>query len=194
MAENRNDPRVTQQTSDATVIAAEILRSTALTATPPSMPAKGEEKLPVFWRVFGATLLSIAALVIITLCQHFAGHLNELHTEMEHISQDLRKDIAHLNENDANLVKKEDFNSRITSVWNSIKDLQTLSSTVVALKEKSLIREEQLREQEERKELVRELQRLRERLAMLEGRQEGASGGKSSSSPSAVSLQPSTDR
>src|SRR5262245_9216463 len=101
MADNRADQRVSQQASDATIVAAEILRSTAMAAAP-TTPAKAEERLPVFWRVFGATLLSIAALVIITLCQHFNGSLNELHTEIAHLSQDLRKDIARLNESHAN--------------------------------------------------------------------------------------------
>jgi hypothetical protein len=168
MDDHRVEQRAPQPPANGTLLAAETLRSTALAG----VPAKGEERLPVFWRVFGATLLSIAALVVITLCQHFSSSLNELRSDLGHLNEDLRKDMARLNESQAHLVPKEEFSTRITSVWNSIKELQTLSSTVAALKEKALVRDEQLREQEERRELVRELQRLRERLATLEGRQE----------------------
>jgi hypothetical protein len=171
-----NEERAEQRTSkpqapELTLVTAETLRAAALASLPAASP-KGEERLPLFWRVFGATLLSIAALVVITLCQHFNSSLN-----------DLRADVAHLNENQAHLVQKSEFSSHSTSVWNSIKELNELRATVVALKEKALVREEQLREQEERKELVRELQQLRERLATLEGRHEGAAEARAGSTP-----------
>ena len=47
----------------------------------PEAPAKGEERISLFWRVFGGTLLSIAALVVITLYQQFNGSLNELRVD-----------------------------------------------------------------------------------------------------------------
>src|SRR5579871_4092035 len=176
MDDNRVEQRSPQLPANGTLLEAETLRSTALAGTP-VMPAEGEERLPVFWRVFGATLLSIAALVVITLCQHFTSSLNELRSDLSHLNEDLRKDMARLNEGQAHLVQKDEFSTRITSVWNSIKELQALGATVAALKEKTLVREEQLRQQDERQELVRELQRLRERLALLEGRQGAAPPG-----------------
>jgi heme exporter protein D len=187
MHDNRDEPRTPQPPTNGILMAAETLRSTALAGTPVT-PAKGEERFSVFWRAFGATLLSIAALVVITLCQHFSSSLTELRSDLGHLNQELRKDMARLSESHGHLVQKEEFSTRIMSVWNSIKELQMLSSTVAALKEKALVRDEQLRHQEERRELVRDLQRLRERLATLEGRQEAAPAGKSPVMPSGDSL------
>jgi hypothetical protein len=193
MGDNRADQRAPQPPG-ATLVAAETLHSTALVGQPVA-PGKAEERLPVFWRIFGATLLSIAALVVITLCQHFSANLNELRTELGHLGAELRKDIARLCESQVHLVQKEEFGTRLTSVWNSLKDLQSLSATVAGLREKSLVREEQSRQQDERKELLRELQRLRERLALLEGRQEaGTPAHRSNASATEATLTPAPSR
>ena len=44
----------------------ETLRQAAPTAAAAASP-KGEERLPIFWRIFGSTVLSIAALVAMYL-------------------------------------------------------------------------------------------------------------------------------
>jgi hypothetical protein len=150
-----------------------------------SEKASAEDRMPLFWRVFGGTILSILALAVITVCQYFngvlgglrgdMGRLNEdIRKEMSHLDTDLRKDLGRLNEAQGGVVKIEDFNSRLRSVWDSIKELQTLNVTVSALKERDMLREQHLREENERRELVRELQLLRERLANLEGKQAAA--------------------
>lgn len=129
-------------------------------------PVRGEERISVFWRVFGGTLLSIAALVCITFVQQFSNSLGEL-----------RANLTHLNESRGDLVKNEDFNNRMTAVWNNLKELQGANVGVVALKERSALLEQQLKTAEdERKELAHELQRLRERIAVVEGRQAATAG------------------
>jgi hypothetical protein len=161
----------------------EVLRdSVPVRAADKPEKAGSDERMPLFWRVFGGTILSIAALAAITVCQYFnsvlgglrgdMGRLNdEIRKEMTHLDSDLRKDLGRLNEAQGTVVKLQDFNSRLKSVWDSIKELQTLSAAVSALKERDMLREQHLREENERKELVRELQLLRERLATLEGKQ-----------------------
>jgi hypothetical protein len=122
-------------------------------------PTKVEERISLFWRVFGGTLLSIGALVVVTVYQQFSNSLFEL-----------RNDMIHLNEARADLVKKDDFNTRMTSVWNSMKDLQTATNAVTSLRERTMLLEQQLKEAEnERKELTREVQKLRDRVAATEG-------------------------
>jgi hypothetical protein len=166
----------------------ETLRN-AVPRDEPTPPAKNEERISIFWRVFGGTLVSIAALVVLTLCQYFnncinelrgdLGHLHdEVHKEIGHLATDLRKDMAHLLENHANLVNKEEYTARVKSIWDSIKELQTLSATVAGLKERCSLHDQQLHNEDERKEMVRELQKLRERLANLEGRQAAAPSAK----------------
>ena len=108
------------------------------------------------------------------------------------MNTDLRKDLGRLNEGQADLVKKDDLGSRMKSVWDSLKELRADNAGLSALKERSAMLEQQVRAgdqerkeivrefqrlrevravEEERRELARELQRLRERLAVMEGRQ-----------------------
>lgn len=169
------------------ILVAETLRDSVpnrAARKPKKKPTDAEERVSVFWRIFGGTLLSIAALVVLTICQHFNNVLNELRgdlgrlndelrKDMSHLDADLRKDLGRLNEVQGEGVKKEEFNSRLKSVWDGMKEVQVLSTAVTALKERDMIREQHLREENDRKELVRELQLLRERLANLEGKQAG---------------------
>ncbi len=80
-----------------------------------------EERISLFWRVFGGTILSICALVVMTLFNHLNGSLSEL-----------RADIARLNEARAELVKKDEFNVRTTTMWDRIQGLQGQMSTQAA--------------------------------------------------------------
>jgi chromosome segregation ATPase len=151
----------------------------------------------MFWRVFGGTIFSIVALVIITA-----------YTQMTGTISDLRKELTQVQ---ADLLKKDEFNNRLTSMWNSIKDLQSANTTLAALNERFKHIDQQMNNQsqnrdDERKELLRKVSEQRkagederkelqhriddlcqkvqsqaERLAALEGRQSSpnVSGGKS---------------
>jgi hypothetical protein len=200
--ENRNDQRPAPP-PEAPVLAAETLRNAAAA---PAAPAKGEERGSVFWRVCGGTVLSIVALVAVTLYQQLSAGVNELRSSVAAINTDLRKDLTQLGQAHADVVKKDEFNGRLTTVWASIKELQPLAGAVGSLKERALVRdqqekadaevkeqlrkqvtaleaavtvlkerltvrEQQAKEEQARRELVQELQQLRERLANVEGRQ-----------------------
>jgi hypothetical protein len=152
-----------QRAPAAPILGAELLRNAAGAQRTAEPPAKGEERMSLFWRVFGGTLLSIAALIVITLYQQFSGSLNEL-----------RGDILRLNEARGDLVKKDELNTRMSSLWNGLSDAKAGGSGVTALREKQALQDQQIKQlEEERKELLRELQLLRERVAKLEGRQAG---------------------
>jgi len=181
-----------------TLLAMETLRNAG--SSRGAEASKGEERMSVFWRVFGGTLLSIGALIVITICNQFNSALT-----------DLRKEMNQLYEARADLLRKEEFSNRMNSVWNAIKDLQSMNHTLPTLNEKAKTldqsierqsrnaeedrkefarkleeqrrasddeRKELLRKMEEqrkagedeRKELHRELNALKERLAKVEGR------------------------
>lgn len=144
------------------ILAAETLRSGD---TPPTHKEGGErteERVSLFWRVFGGTILSITALSVITAYQNLAAGIH-----------DVRSDVGHLQQTGAEYVKKDEFNSRTTSIWNGIKDAQAVGPSVTVLANKTAALETQLVAVEnERRELCRELLQLRERLAKLEGAQE----------------------
>jgi hypothetical protein len=188
----RNEQAAAARAQGNTLALAETLR---VGADAGARPAKGEDRVSLFWRICGGTVLSILALAAVTVYQQINASLNEL-----------RNDFGRLSESNADMVKKEEFNTRLTTVWNSIKELQAtpaavtalkeqaalveqqlkaeqehreatgkelegLNSAVTVLKERAILQEQQARQEQERRELVRELQQLRERLANLEGRQ-----------------------
>src|SRR5262249_21686032 len=127
---------------------------------------------------------------------------------------EMRTNINRLTESRADLLSQNDFNTRVASLWTNLKDVQSATGTVSALKEHSSLLDQQVKalqdqlnnrlqavsasikdldaplasaaalkersvllEQQvktgddERKELCKEIQLLRERLAVLEGRQ-----------------------
>ena len=157
---DRSDETFGPRACDSAVLASESLR-TAVAGHEPAPHPKGEERISVFWRVFGGTLVSLAGLVVITVYQGLNGSIH-----------DLRAEISRLNEGRSELIKKDEFNSRLSSAWTAIREHQSVGGAVSALKERAEGLEKQLKAAEdERKELTRELHRLRERQAVLEGRQ-----------------------
>lgn len=91
------------------VTASETLRS----ASNPVHTKSDEDRMSLFWRVFGGTILSVCALVVITLFNHLNTSLSEL-----------RADVARLHEARADSVKKDEFNTRSTTMWDRVQSLQ----------------------------------------------------------------------
>jgi hypothetical protein len=166
-----SDPR----TAAATLLAGETLRKTA--EPPAAAPPKGEERISLFWRVFGGTLLSIAALVVMTVYQQFAAGMNDLRATVTHLDSDsakktdvteLRGMVVHVNEVNSEMARKEDLNTKVTGLWNLVKETGNDAS---GLKTRTTVLEEKLKAAEDdRKDLKKELQDLREKLIALEGR------------------------
>jgi hypothetical protein len=134
-----------------------------------SEAAKPEDKISLFWRVFGGTLLSIAALVCVTVYNQFNTALTEL-----------RRDLNQLQDARADLIKKDEFNSRLNAVWTGFKDLQTIGTTLSALSERYKIMEQQAEKQiksaaDERKELLHKLEEERKEMQrQLEAARKGS--------------------
>jgi cell shape-determining protein MreC len=188
LANDRSDSRVLTSNIPTPVVA-ETLRSTAEPRD--SSPPKPEDRMPLFWRVFGGTVLSILALVAVTVYQQFNGALNEIRGDLGHLSQEVRKEMTRISEGQGTLVKAEKYSASNKSIWDAINELRDDRGTLLAVKErlsvtaegikvyeeqqKELAREvQQMRElkaaEDERKTLQSEVQRLRERLAALEGK------------------------
>lgn len=105
---------------------------TARSASQPPPPAKhgepkkDEEKIHVFWRLFGGTVLSIVALVAITLYNNINGSIN-----------DLRQELSREREARAGLVKKEDADTRSKSQWDRIRAVEGYKLDIEAVKERT---------------------------------------------------------
>ncbi len=142
----------------AGVLTAEAYRNAELAAAPSAKENKPEEKISIFWRVFGGTLLSIAALVVMTVYQQFSNSLNEL-----------RNNMNRLHETHVDMVKKEDYNARSTSIWNAINQVKDEVPTQKTRVTQLEVLVQGL--QQERKELSQQVQMLREKLVAIEARQ-----------------------
>jgi len=149
----------------------------------------GEKRMPLFWRVFGGTVLSIVALVCLAAYQQVTGQVAALRHELGHLNKDLRKDLTRISENCGELVKKEECNTKVRGVWDAIKELRADRCDLTILKERCAVllevfkagqaERQQLASQvqalresragaEQRRELVREIRAIRERIAALE--------------------------
>src|SRR5262245_40563705 len=121
------------------LVTAETLRNAATHHQPPAKP--GDERVSLFWRVFGGTILSIVALVIITAYQSVTNSIT-----------DLRTSISHLNEAKAELVKKDEYAASRTRTWERMTEIQKEAAAASAngqqiltvLQDKSVARDQQL--------------------------------------------------
>jgi chromosome segregation ATPase len=103
----------------------ELMRSAAETARPDAAEARNEEKISIFWRVFGGTILSIVALAAITLYNNISSNIT-----------DLRGELNREREARADLVKKDEFNSRTTTQYERMRSYDSLKVELEGLKEK----------------------------------------------------------
>jgi septal ring factor EnvC (AmiA/AmiB activator) len=141
-----------------------------LLGMPSAEPGKPRRRSALFWTI-GSSLASAAGFLCIMLYEQYDRNLTEL-----------RNDLKHFNEVSGEQVKRDEMRNRFTSMWNIIKDMQTASQETgkethrlkadILTKETRLAQlEQQLKSaDDDRKELNREVLRLRERLASVEGR------------------------
>lgn len=181
----------------STPVAAELLRTGSQSANtaPGASNDSDEGQISVFWRVFGGTVLSICALVIITVYQQFSGNFSDLRNDLRALETDLRKDLSRHTEVQAEFVKKEEVDSKLRSVWEGIKELREDRQDLQQLKQRCMLLYDLFKVGEiERRQVAQDLQSLNEaRAAAEEGqslarqlrdlreqvaRMEGANGGK----------------
>jgi hypothetical protein len=104
----------------------ETARSAAESSSEKSpAPKKEEEGMSLFWRVFGGTILSIVALVSITLFNNMSSSITEL-----------RNEVSREREARAEMVKKEEFNARVTAQYERMRGIDALKVELEGMKEK----------------------------------------------------------
>lgn len=79
-----------------------------------SKPADEHGGMSMFWRVFGGTILSIIALIGVTLYNNLNASIAEL-----------RAAVSKLNEEKAELLKKDEFSTRMNTNWDRVQILQS---------------------------------------------------------------------
>ena len=117
----------TMERDGEAVAAVETARSAAEAGVPkePEPKKKEEEHISLFWRVFGGTILSIVALVSITLFNNMSSGIAEL-----------RAEVGREREARADLVKKDEFNTRTTSQYERLRGIDTIKVELEGMKER----------------------------------------------------------
>jgi type VI protein secretion system component VasF len=197
---DRSDRQACRSDSDSQVLAVETLRNADSKGAQAVSSGSEEKSIPMIWRIFGGTLLSIGALVAITL-------YSQLSNRIENLSDSTAKKLETVSDN---LVKKQEFFDSRKGLWaeiqsqkkemvegdrelrercvrlegqlkvaeekarDSARELQTLHETLhsfAPLKETAMRLDLQVKElRDERARLVQDLQQVRERIASVEGR------------------------
>ncbi len=200
---SQNRPPKQSPNQNAAVI--ETLRSASESARAGEESLKDKDKdkddeggIPVFWRVFGGTVISILSLVVMTAYNGFTSSLAETKADLASLTGDVRKEVARLDEGHAALIPRSDCETVMSTVWRNLNDLGGDHKELAALRERcdtllarfkkgeaerrsleddlQKIREEQAADAE-RRALADEVGRLRERLASLEGKKAAAKIG-----------------
>jgi hypothetical protein len=147
----RGDKQPYRSDSDSQVLAVETLRNAGGKGV--EEKCSEEKGVPMIWRIFGGTLLSIAALVAITLYSQLSNRIDSL-------SDNTSKKLETVSEN---LVKKQEFSESRSKLWDYVQTLRkdTLAGDV-ELQKRSVRLEEQLKAAEEKsRDTTREVQQLR---------------------------------
>ena len=195
MSQNRSGRQLNESGTQpaSTPVVVEVLRNAAESAKAGEEAGKDKEEksIPLFWRVFGGTVLSMVSLVVMTAYSGFNASLAETKGNLASLGTEVRKETARLEETMAGLSRKEELATTMSSINRNLTELgedhkamaglrvrcaELVSAFKTGEKERRVLEGElqKLREEQaadaERRALVEDLGRLRERLASMEGR------------------------
>ena len=120
---------------------------------PAAAPSANSRRRALLWSM-GGTILSAVGFVALALFEQYNGMVSEL-----------RSDLKHFNETSSEFVKKDSLQKIRDKMWDCLKEMQASNVARAQL-------EQELKASEKaRTEMASELQRMRERLAYVEGRQ-----------------------
>lgn len=139
---------------------------------------KPEDGMPLFWKLCSAALLTVTAMVVVTLYNQLSLSSGQVRADLGAV----RNDIGQMRNE---LVSKEDYNLRLERTVEAIKELQAGSKAAMenwrerTAEHKSLAADlrQLLRESE------RELQMLRERVSAFERRETAPAAAPKSKTP-----------
>lgn len=103
-------------------------------------PKSDDEKMSLFWRVFGGTIVSVVAIITINVFNNVSSGISELRSELNRSNEaranailEVRAEIAKSIEARSDLVRKEEFSTRLSSSWERVQALNTQLTTQTAL-------------------------------------------------------------
>jgi hypothetical protein len=129
-----------------------------------------------YGRIVAAVTAGVFALGCGAVYQHLQAQLSDLRNELSTLTHDLHKDLANIGTSYGRMVKKADYDSRFTKLWDTLKELRADRSDLTMLKERCTGLMEACKAAEaDRRRLMDDLARLRERRAGEEEKRELAS-------------------
>jgi len=141
--------------SDGDTIVAEALRASA---APPAPKKNDDEKVSLFWRVFGGTILSVAALAALTLFNTVSGSIGEL-----------RAEVNRLNEAKVDAAKKDEVTTLKAQAETNRHEIEGLKERLSKYRlELDAAKEKQAAAE---KEMLKSITEAREKIARIEGQQ-----------------------
>ncbi len=103
----------------------EAARAASQSALSTKESPHGDEKISLFWRVFGGTILSMVCLGSITLYNNISSNI-----------ADIRKELNQEREIRSEYVKKDEFNTRTSTQYERIRSLDALKIELEGIKER----------------------------------------------------------
>jgi hypothetical protein len=172
VSESRRDAVPPERILGAPILAAETLRTGSTAAA--EAPAKEEKTgIPMVWRIFGGTVLSVMALLAVTLYQQLFNKVENLSSQLLKREEffDFRKGIWDYIQKFQNAEQATDgeLQQRCTRLEQQAKQSDDQHKEIVPeLRQMRDMLLTYLKDGEERKKLLAEIQQLRERLAAME--------------------------
>lgn len=134
------------------------------------------EGSPWFWKIFGGTVLGMITLLLVTLFANLRNELSdnrhELLTQINEVRADIREDRNSFNLFKERLVALEQSKEKTQSVLQSMvslsENLNTQNAKIASLEAGNISSKEEIKTiRSEIKDLVKQIQEVREKLAAL---------------------------
>jgi len=96
---------------------------------------KGEERISLFWRVFGGTILSVVALVALTLWNNLNSSISEVRADSTKTINELRARLDNQNDARSDLMRRADLEKGLAGLSTRLDAMAQLSTTITTLRE-----------------------------------------------------------
>lgn len=123
----------------------------------------GDSGMTWLWRVSGGVLLLAATLVCVAVHQSMDRQIDQLRKQLAELNQELRRDLGRLSESHGSMIRKEDHNTKLRTVWDKLREIGGDHTALARVHERCAVLQEMYRgNEEDRKQMSEEIRKLRE--------------------------------
>ena len=135
----REEAEESSEKDDNLSLQAQVLRLAAESGAKKHKHGLNEEKISLFWRVFGGTIISIVALFALTFFNNMTNAISDLRADLTRANEartsavvELHNELTRANDSRGDLIRKDEFNNRLTSVWTRMQAAEKLDADQIA--------------------------------------------------------------